>query len=978
MPRRVKFAVLLAFVLHGLLILFARYRISYDAYNHMFFADHYQQDWWSLWEPRWYTGFEIVSYPPLVHQVVALFGHIIGVDAAFGFVLWITLTAYPIAVYYFSQIFVGRGASSYAAIGSALLPSLYLTGHIFGQLPALAATLIALFGAAVLADFLQSGKFLTGALAVSLFTTVMAAHHATLLFLPWLIGAVAVKYLLDHKINRITIGLRLGIIVLFSSITSVLVILPFWQWGAEQSIQTTIEHISRHNFFDNPYAAVIFFIPMYGLLIPLIPFALWISRKRRFWGLGAAFLFLFLLGLGGTTPLPRLFFGSGWSWLTYDRFALWASLLLQVFFGAAVIRYRKRTRQPGVRRLYFSAMILIIILIGTASTWLPSQPAQLDMQPVVDFLDEKGNSDWRYLTFGFGDQLALLSRLTDSTTIDGSYHTARMLPELRSSGIGQIDTAFWLPGGLSALDPILQKSGEHGVRWGFVNLNLYIPVLLRNDWRPVTKLANGVQVWENPNAIPPPPVEAPPEAPFKAFLWGTLPLFSLFITGSLAVARYRADDRERILGGIQALGVTLLPISLCLWTYRRLFAITHDRVYFTYSDALFFLSDGIAVVLISVWLVQKNPKEWFSALSIPRLREWGEGTWLAILALIAALSTAWSIEWRTSLYLSLHLWLAFGLYLSLREKPSLWRMFAVGALAALALQALIGIWQVAAQTTDISILQSLGWTGRIDPSIRGASVVQLPNGTRWLRAYGTLPHPNLVGGWVMIFLTALLALIFRSSRWRMPALIVFNAGLVLLVLTFSRSAWLGLAVFAAWIFFQRKLLDRKSLMILLITGMICVTLVFIPLNQMFVTRLTDSQVETEKVSNYTRLWLVQRTTEMIEQRPVLGSGIGSYSFALSQHVAEFYDIEPVHNIPLLAWAELGIVGLAALIGLFAAIAVRALKARRPLTIVFSAALAGIVVIGLFDHYFWTLAPGRLLFVSVLGLWAGQVGDERHR
>ena len=84
MPRRVRLAAWLAFALHGILILTARYRLSYDAYDHMFFGDHYRLDWWSLWEPRWYTGFEIVSYPPLIHQLIAIFIPAIGFDAAYG------------------------------------------------------------------------------------------------------------------------------------------------------------------------------------------------------------------------------------------------------------------------------------------------------------------------------------------------------------------------------------------------------------------------------------------------------------------------------------------------------------------------------------------------------------------------------------------------------------------------------------------------------------------------------------------------------------------------------------------------------------------------------------------------------------------------------------------------------------------------------------------------------------------------------
>ena len=41
-------------------------------YSHVFLADHYRRAWFSLWETRWYLGFSMASYPPLVHQLIAL------------------------------------------------------------------------------------------------------------------------------------------------------------------------------------------------------------------------------------------------------------------------------------------------------------------------------------------------------------------------------------------------------------------------------------------------------------------------------------------------------------------------------------------------------------------------------------------------------------------------------------------------------------------------------------------------------------------------------------------------------------------------------------------------------------------------------------------------------------------------------------------------------------------------------------------
>jgi hypothetical protein len=541
-PPRVRRACLLAFALHGILILLAEYRLSYDAYNHMFFASHYARGWWTLWEPRWYAGFAINSYPPLAHQLIALLSRLIGLDAAFAALLWGVLTVLPLAVYHFARIHTSGRAAQFAATGAALLPSAFLTAHPFGQLPTLLGTLFALLGAVVLEKFLRGGKPLTGALGILLVTTMMAAHHAVLLFIPWLAAGVLLRALARRRAPARRLLLRFGAFSLLSGIGALLVIWPFWAWGRTQSIQETIDHLSRHNYFTDPFAAVLFFLPAYGLLIPLIPPALRTAVRRRYRGLGCSFLFLFLLGLGDTTPLPRLLFGAGWAWLTYDRFAFWASLMLLPFLGVHLALLVRRGRLRACR-WFVSLSVLIAFVIGFIPSWLPTQPKAVDMQPLADFLASGGRANWRYLTFGFGDQFARLSLLTEAATLDGSYHTARTLPELRASGIGQIDTAYWLAGGIAKLDPILQASGKLGVRWGFENpenREFYTPVLERNGWITIGVLSNGVTVWENPDAVLPPPVSPPGEDPLAAISWGVLPLLSLAVTLWLGGAYLRA------------------------------------------------------------------------------------------------------------------------------------------------------------------------------------------------------------------------------------------------------------------------------------------------------------------------------------------------------------------------------------------------------------------------------------------------------
>ncbi len=984
MPRHVRLAVLCSFLLHGALILAARYRLSYDAYNHMFFGDHYRMDWWSLWDTRWYTGFNVNSYPPLVHQLIGSLSHIVGIDAAFAFFLWVAVTLLPLAVYAFARVFVGKSSAGYAALGAAFLPSAYLTAHIFGQLPTLAAAVTVLFGMSALGQYLDNGNRLSGALAISLLSTVMAFHHATLLFLPWLVLAVSIHILIVRRVHWQTLARRLLLVGTFSAAMMVLVIWPFWEWGRTQSIQMPIDHASRHNFFKNPLAALLFFLPVYGPLMAVIPIALWlplhyasgsgVARQRQFIGPGIAFLGLFLLGLGDTTPLPRLFFGEGWAWLTYDRFAFWASLTLLPFFGVIVILLRRK-HPKRTRTKIFLSLATTSLIVGLITTFLPLQPGAVDMKQVVGFLKEKKHAGWRYLTFGFGDQMALLSTLTTSTTIDGSYHTARTLPELRTSGIGQIDTAFWFPNGLAALDTILQKAGEYGVKWGFVNVPQYIPVLERNGWLKFKTLKGGVQVWENPKAVPPSIPQAPPANTLAAFSWGTLPVLSLMSTLALGSLRLWPAQAEHVLRGIYAFLIGLLPVALCFWYYRTIAPFPQKDVYFIYTDALFFLANALVLLAVILWLSTKiaKPHQLLSIAKHPR----GTNYFLlpSAFCLLTLLSIFWSRDWRTSLYISIQIILIFLFVLSLRDWPHAWRPVLLGFCAALSVQFITGFVEFMHQSTYFLAPLHLNWPGPFDPSVRGTVVVQLPNGESFLRAYGTMPHPNILGGFALIFLLAPIAFFMRRENPNNLALLLLIPGVSLLALTFSRSAWLAFVVFCTVLVWKSNCFDRKRLVVLLVLIGLSLAITLFPYRELVQARTVNPTSHAEEFSFLGRAWLNGEARKLMTEYPLTGVGIGAFIIELGRRAGEGYIVEPAHNIFLLAGAELGLPGLVLVVVLFISFLYRLFKTQNPNAILAGAALAGLGFIVLFDHYLWTLAPGRVMLGLMIGLFVGQ--DFKH-
>src|SRR5436305_5648019 len=78
--------VLLALAVHGPLLLMQLPLQSYDANTHIFFASHYANHWFNPWNEKWFAGFSQTTYPPLVHQWIALFSHVFGLTLSYMFV----------------------------------------------------------------------------------------------------------------------------------------------------------------------------------------------------------------------------------------------------------------------------------------------------------------------------------------------------------------------------------------------------------------------------------------------------------------------------------------------------------------------------------------------------------------------------------------------------------------------------------------------------------------------------------------------------------------------------------------------------------------------------------------------------------------------------------------------------------------------------------------------------------------------------
>jgi O-antigen ligase len=122
-------------------------------------------------------------------------------------------------------------------------------------------------------------------------------------------------------------------------------------------------------------------------------------------------------------------------------------------------------------------------------------------------------------------------------------------------------------------------------------------------------------------------------------------------------------------------------------------------------------------------------------------------------------------------------------------------------------------------------------------------------------------------------------------------------------------------------------------------------------------------------------------------RPWLGVGPGNFSAALyhlaPETVAYYAEFTPVHNVFILATAELGVLGglgwLCLVVAPWLALWLRRQQVdMTPWWAGLCGAMAALTVAGLFDHYLWSFQQGRLMLWLVWGLWAREWALSRAR
>lgn len=279
-------------------------------------------------------------------------------------------------------------------------------------------------------------------------------------------------------------------------------------------------------------------------------------------------------------------------------------------------------------------------------------------------------------------------------------------------------------------------------------------------------------------------------------------------------------------------------------------------------------------------------------------------------------------------------------------------------------------YQVVAGTSP-----SASWLGLAahDAATLGASVVETSTG-RVLRGYGTLPHPNVFGGYLAVGLFLCAWLIRGAKRTRGTMLLMAAPVVVLastLVITFSRGAWLavaaGFTVLAALMLANRKSPPRHAIPLATL-GLFAVLATLVVFHAPAFTRFQPAvRLEAKSISD--RAGELPVWDDVVRLNPVTGVGAGNYTLALATLFPgnPIWSYQPIHNAYLLFLAETGLLGLIALFRAARATA-RSFRPWIPTgNALFAVSmLSAVAILGFFDHYLWSLWPGMVLAAFSLG------------
>ena len=221
-----------------------------------------------------------------------------------------------------------------------------------------------------------------------------------------------------------------------------------------------------------------------------------------------------------------------------------------------------------------------------------------------------------------------------------------------------------------------------------------------------------------------------------------------------------------------------------------------------------------------------------------------------------------------------------------------------------------------------------------------------------LRPYSTFSHPNSLAGFLLVSLVILK--LYPKNKYLLYIKVLISLSIIL---TFSKIAILTLII----IELNNIKVQKKTIKIAILIGLLPLLVVFTNLKY-----VPGDSIQTRAFMGYS-------ASEIIRDNFLTGTGLRAYIPALPEHLSPSHTnqplLQPVHSLPLLLLAELGLIGVVLL-----AIIIKRPKTNNSLLISILTVLA---LTGAVDHYWWTLPQNQLILMLAFAIIYNKENDKKH-
>ncbi len=292
---------------------------------------------------------------------------------------------------------------------------------------------------------------------------------------------------------------------------------------------------------------------------------------------------------------------------------------------------------------------------------------------------------------------------------------------------------------------------------------------------------------------------------------------------------------------------------------------------------------------------------------------------------------------------------------------------------ALLIQAFIGIEQYLLQSSA-----GLRFIGEpvISTSTQGVAKIDMGH-IKILRAYGSFLHPNILAGFLSVGLIWSY-FVFRRNLWLL--LLVGSVLLLALILTFSRSAFIALggAVLMYFAVSNKKL----SLKIFAFWSVIFLFFIMIfNLESLFFNRFLGGV----DAASLERIQYLSIGKNMLFDNP-FGVGVGHFTLFMQDYSAfklAPWLTQPVHNVYLLMANEAGLITVLIFLllfgyifwGLLKSTNESSVKSDRECAFLQLTVFTLIIILFLFDHYFYTSYQGQVFLFLYFALCSSLISKS---